>query len=356
MVAATMAPNPQEAPPMMLSQETKEKEGPVRRQVSLSVVQRVVQAANGVKQLGLFASLLAPNALPTNRVWAAANAGDDMLVLQHLAGLPNDATQLRPVLEYTNRHGQTPLIAACAKGHIRCVQALLMHSANVYAQDNQGHTGLHHACLHGHFDLVGVLLSVQDPALRNREGLSAMDVCRRNIDGHRQVLASAKCLELLEQRSRLFEGWLYESVNNLASSALGLRSLQSWVRRYAVVFSVGSPDFVEIACFDVQHGLRQLTPQSTILFRVHDPVVLNSQRKMFNPKPYNFTIAGSRKMPGGYLGRPDLFELAAFNAAEYERWASFMCVAARAMTAHGAQHTAPPRGPSPSDPLYTKSA
>ncbi|KDO15915.1 hypothetical protein SPRG_18545, partial [Saprolegnia parasitica CBS 223.65] len=93
-----MAPNPQEAPPMMPSQERKEMEGPVERQGSLSALQRVVQAANGVKQLGLFASLLATTTLPANRVWTAANAGDDMLMLQHLAGLPNDAAQLRPVL------------------------------------------------------------------------------------------------------------------------------------------------------------------------------------------------------------------------------------------------------------------
>ncbi|OQR99900.1 hypothetical protein ACHHYP_04002 [Achlya hypogyna] len=298
-----------------------------RAMSAMKEVKRAVNVVNEAKSCAFAAFRSISPALPANRVWAAANGGDDLLLLQYLASVPHDPAEQRPLLEYTNRQGQTPLIIACTMGHLRCLQVLLLYGANAYAQDAQGHTGLHHACIKGHYDLVQVLLTVHDPALRNREGMTAMDVCRRNIDGHRRVINSAKCLEIIEQRCKLFEGWIYESVNNLASSALRLRSLQSWVRRYGVVFSIGSPDYVEVAFFDVVDGLRTLTPRSTILFRIHDPVMLNTQRKMFNPKPFNFTITGSRKMPGvGYLGRPDLFELAAFNELEYERWTTFMCL------------------------------
>ncbi|OQR90504.1 hypothetical protein THRCLA_09317 [Thraustotheca clavata] len=262
--------------------------------------------------------------LAMNRVWLAAHAGDTLLLQQLLSRLSSDPLERKSVIEYSGHNKQTPLITACIKGHSACVYALLQHGANVYAQDMEGHTGLHHACIHADYDIVAILLTIQDPALRNREGLSALDVCRRNIDRRRRVMQSAKCLELIELRCRLFEGWIYESVNNLASSALGLRSLQSWVRRYAIAFSIGSPEYVEISFYDVIDGLRTLTPRSTILFRVHDPVLLNTQRKMFNPKPYNFTIAGARKMPGGYIGQPDYFELAAFNQHEYDQWTSFM--------------------------------
>ncbi|EQC42584.1 hypothetical protein SDRG_00313 [Saprolegnia diclina VS20] len=167
------------------------------------------------------------------------------------------------MLEYHGANGRTPLMMACAKNHVQCAQILLTHGTFIDAKDDKGNAALHYACLQGSTDVLQYLLSLPgvSPYLQNQRGLSPMDVARKNIENKDFVAASAQCIQLLEQRALVFQGWVYESVDNLASSIVGMRSLQSWTRRYALVLRVGSPQYLEIALFDIENGQRSPLPR-----------------------------------------------------------------------------------------------
>jgi hypothetical protein len=62
-------------------------------------------------------------------------------------------------LDAVDRHGQTALILAAARGDSMALLTLLRYDADVLAHDPQGETALHKACAHGHVDCVVKLLA-----------------------------------------------------------------------------------------------------------------------------------------------------------------------------------------------------
>ena len=58
-------------------------------------------------------------------------------------------------VNYQNKRGETPFIAACQQGHSEIVQALaLMKGCDLYVSDSNGDTPLHHACRNCHYRTV----------------------------------------------------------------------------------------------------------------------------------------------------------------------------------------------------------
>jgi len=92
----------------------------------------------------------------------------------HVAALSNTLEcchmllgQRAPVDE-TDYRGRTPLICAASRGHIRILELLMEHRADVRARDSQLNTALHHACRNKHSDCALALLDrVQHPAVIN---------------------------------------------------------------------------------------------------------------------------------------------------------------------------------------------
>lgn len=66
---------------------------------------------------------------------------------------------------------------AASRGHTACVEELLFRGAEVNA-DPGGNTALHDACIGGHADCVGLLLSHgADPELLTTDGSAALHLC-----------------------------------------------------------------------------------------------------------------------------------------------------------------------------------
>ncbi|XP_023616274.1 ankyrin repeat domain-containing protein 22 isoform X2 [Myotis yumanensis] len=103
-------------------------------------------------------------------------------------------------------NGDTPLICACRRGHLRIVSFLLRRNADVNltnqvsktkqnetlvrmlldagvdinAADCYGCTALHYACEMKNQTLIPLLLQAHaDPAVRNKNGESSLDIARR---------------------------------------------------------------------------------------------------------------------------------------------------------------------------------
>ena len=52
----------------------------------------------------------------------------------------------------------TPLLAACAEGHVDAARLLLDNGADLHRRDSQGHTPLNLAACYGHIEVVQLLL------------------------------------------------------------------------------------------------------------------------------------------------------------------------------------------------------
>jgi ankyrin repeat protein len=70
-------------------------------------------------------------------------------------------------VDATNRHGATPLLWACLKGHVQVVKELVERGADMEAKDNHGCTPLHWACSYGHLAVFN--------ELRGHNGVSSSD-------------------------------------------------------------------------------------------------------------------------------------------------------------------------------------
>jgi len=106
--------------------------------------------------------------------WTAltiAAAKGDVTLLQWLINEGADA-QVRDVYRYT------PLIRAVDNGFEQAASLLLsLPDTDVHARDEYDNTALHHAVFANNDSMVALLLEYNaDPTLRNRDGLSALDI------------------------------------------------------------------------------------------------------------------------------------------------------------------------------------
>ncbi|OQR91012.1 hypothetical protein THRCLA_09121 [Thraustotheca clavata] len=264
------------------------------------------------------------------KVSEAVRSNDVPGLIALLESLPPEKKALQ--IEYRSTNGRTPLMIGCAKNHLTCVQILLQHGAFIDARDDKGNAALHYACLQGSAEVLQFLVNTPgvSPYLQNQRGLSPIDVARKNVENQDFVQESMQCIDILQRRSLVFEAWVYESVDNIASSVIGMSALQSWATRYAMVSRVGSPLYLEIALYDVEDGHRSAVPREVIMFQIAGLVILNTKTKLFNEKPFAFTFHGARRKSAGFLGASQKFEFAAFDQQSYQIWTQFMTTQAAA--------------------------
>ncbi|CAK4078421.1 unnamed protein product [Aphanomyces euteiches] len=222
------------------------------------------------------------------------------------------ANLLPSYLEFTDLEERTPLLAACTYGHLDCVRILLDRGANHVAVDVYGNTGLHLACMHGHVDVVSLLLTHRSrrltPYMLNKNGLSALRLARTIVQTKREGWTNvAKCIEVLEQRCKVFEGWIYHRSQSMFA-------WQSWEARYALVLRTGSPLFLEMHLFDVRNGLRTPIPLLVFDIDVQKPVTLYRDGDGLNRKPLAIALKNQ--------------VLAALDEAGFESWSRFLTVQA----------------------------
>lgn len=126
-------------------------------------------------------------------------------------------------LEIKDEAGNTPLIAAAARGSYDCVVLLLDQGANIHHQNRraEGGSALHEAVARRHDRIVDLLLRCGgSPFTENAKGFTAMDIACAN--------RNAALVRLLE-RAAPFHGWLMMKVPRFG----GLGS--TWERRYCVI-------------------------------------------------------------------------------------------------------------------------
>ncbi|OQS07373.1 hypothetical protein THRCLA_00614 [Thraustotheca clavata] len=278
---------------------------------------------------------------PDAALWYAVKNNDVDAVNGFLSR--NDIEAVRSALEVTDSEGLTPLLMACVRGHVQVVQALLekdqVHNIVQKQTDHHGNGPVHHACMHGRSEVVQYLVSQLgiSPYLLNTSGQSPLDVTRSIYereygDVPKQFL---DCIDILEQRCTVFEGWVYESTDNIASKTLGVTSLQSWKRRYCVVLRTALRTHFELVLYDFTaesrddvNWQRSSTPTSITLFQIGaDSITFNSKQKFFNSKPFAFTLQCIRK-DTSYTSLPTMLhqpiEFAAVTADGYAAWTNFL--------------------------------
>lgn len=105
-----------------------------------------------------------------DNVWIAAGDGSLERTLQFLGTGPVDVA---------DENGYTPLMAACAYGHIELVRELLNRGANPNTTDADGNTAVHHCdyaeCLRA---IVEAGANVSE---RNRDGETALEVKQQEM-------------------------------------------------------------------------------------------------------------------------------------------------------------------------------
>ncbi|ETW00870.1 hypothetical protein, variant 2 [Aphanomyces invadans] len=160
-------------------------------------------------------------------LWQAAEKANAGFMVEFFA-TADDQITVQTCIEYKGRNQETPFLVACRLGHVQCVTILMHYGANVHAVDRHGNTGLHHACRQGHVALVQLLVGHVPVWLQNSSRLSALDLCRQQLRLRRRNVHMARCLECLENRVKLFEGWIELSEATVGSMLTGLRVLQAW--------------------------------------------------------------------------------------------------------------------------------
>ncbi|KDO18027.1 hypothetical protein SPRG_16597 [Saprolegnia parasitica CBS 223.65] len=257
--------------------------------------------------------------------------------LQSALTIDNHANRQAALLEYRGSNGRTPLLVAAAKDHVACVEILLQHGANVMASDNSGNNALHYACFQGAVNAARFLLSPAvglSPFSLNTHGLAPTEMVRASLAQGEHVAASGAIQQLLASQTRLFMGYVYESVENAASAVSGLRALRSWTRRWAIVSRVGSHTYLEVAFYHVQAMDPSRHPPSSIfMLNATAPVQLATSDKWFNDKPFALLVRGARLKGPGVVGSEEMLELAALDAPSFAAWSAFLAQGATAPAA-----------------------
>ena len=92
-----------------------------------------------------------------------------------------DRTVHRPLINYENKNGQTPLIRACLNDNHIIVSALLKRKAKINQQNIFGKIALHYAVCVGSEKCTQILLeNGADPNLHDFKGISAFAEAEEN--------------------------------------------------------------------------------------------------------------------------------------------------------------------------------
>ncbi|CAJ0941647.1 unnamed protein product, partial [Mesorhabditis belari] len=86
----------------------------------------------------------------------AARSGNQAVLLAMVNKIGAGAVQI--VQNKQNKNGWSPLLEACARGHVGVAQILLQHHARIDVFDENGRTALHLAAANGHLPLCHLLL------------------------------------------------------------------------------------------------------------------------------------------------------------------------------------------------------
>ncbi|CAJ0580832.1 unnamed protein product, partial [Mesorhabditis spiculigera] len=86
----------------------------------------------------------------------AARSGNQAVLLAMVNKIGAGAVQI--VQNKQNKNGWSPLLEACARGHVGVAQILLQHHARIDVFDENGRTALHLAAANGHLQLCHLLL------------------------------------------------------------------------------------------------------------------------------------------------------------------------------------------------------
>ncbi|ETW07297.1 hypothetical protein H310_01852 [Aphanomyces invadans] len=278
---------------------------------------------------------------PEYELFRLVKKGDHASVAAYL--LQHSTEQIQAAAAYTDSAGRSPLIASCREGHVECLHLMLqhpvLHAMFAMHADGNGNTLLHHACFQGHPEVVRYLLQQNVVASRlNHRFQSPLDVARAGYYDEEELAPSRflTCVDMLEQRCTIFEGWVYESTDNIASNILGTSSLQSWKRRYCVVLETALRSHVEMVLYGYtgQKGhptdwTRSRTPCSLVLARLDDAISFHSKQKIFNSKQFAFSLPCRKKCMENpvtdvhSVGTFASMEFAAVDALGYEAWSTF---------------------------------
>ncbi|ETW00869.1 hypothetical protein, variant 1 [Aphanomyces invadans] len=258
-------------------------------------------------------------------LWQAAEKANAGFMVEFFA-TADDQITVQTCIEYKGRNQETPFLVACRLGHVQCVTILMHYGANVHAVDRHGNTGLHHACRQGHVALVQLLVGHVPVWLQNSSRLSALDLCRQQLRLRRRNVHMARCLECLENRVKLFEGWIELSEATVGSMLTGLRVLQAWNLRYVVVYDVGSNSHVDVAVYSIAHELRPLIPTTVYVVPILQEMLLNEEPKLLQPRPCTFALHGAPRRKDMFVGATQKIEFAAANPQDWGRWATFFSV------------------------------
>ncbi|PIC53240.1 hypothetical protein B9Z55_003026 [Caenorhabditis nigoni] len=86
----------------------------------------------------------------------AARSGNQAVLLAMVNKIGAGAVQI--VQNKQSKNGWSPLLEACARGHLPVAQTLLKHHARIDVFDEMGRTALHLAAFNGHLSIVHLLL------------------------------------------------------------------------------------------------------------------------------------------------------------------------------------------------------
>ncbi|KAF0700141.1 Aste57867_9329 [Aphanomyces stellatus] len=280
---------------------------------------------------------------PEYELYRVVKTGRPEAVSEYL--LKHTTNEIQAAMTYRDDAGRSALFLACCEGYIDILHLMLQHPvihalapSHTAAGDNNL---LHEACRAGNAEVVRYLLQAGvSPFHLNALFQSPLDLAR-HLYATRKTAASRflTCVDMIEQRCIVFEGWLYESTDNLASNLLGAASLQSWKRRYCVVLRTALRTHVEMVLYgftgdknDPTDWKRSDAPTSIFLAQIErGNVQFNTKKKIFNSKEFAFSVTCVRKSlhdPQTMLhgGDHHPHEFACVDAAAYESWGHFFVI------------------------------
>ncbi|KAF0689464.1 Aste57867_19099 [Aphanomyces stellatus] len=218
--------------------------------------------------------------------------------------------------------GNTPLHAACARGHVECAKLLIAVGASVDARNKVGFTPLHCACANGQVEIVTLLLAVPffDPYGRDHRQQSALHVARTACLDHDSWARFKECARLLEERCCVFRGWAFENMH--ASGVSKLFSSQ-WKLRYVVILRTeATSSTLEMSLFSARERARcPPVPTSTLLYSLGYPIRTTASEKK-KTREFSFSFQ-ARRDPSSPMFSADF---AAVSADGFAAWTDFFDV------------------------------